>query len=102
MNCPNCFAGLRRFTPWQPGQMTVCGACGVIIRVNDSYAALPATPEQIDGLERVVFNRLLTASCHALAKKISARSGPTVAKQQHSTSTAAAVERHSRSGLLFQ
>jgi hypothetical protein len=96
MNCPQCFAQLRRFRPWQPGQMTVCQACGVVLRVNDSYAVCPARPEEITAQPPALFNRLLTASCRALAGKISARSGATASIG----TPASAVERPARSGLL--
>jgi len=97
MNCPKCFTGLRRFRPWQPGEMTVCAACGVILRVNESYAVCAARPEEISVQPPALFNRLLTASCAALARKISARS---VAGKV--TTVESAIERPARSGLLFQ
>jgi hypothetical protein len=96
MNCPHCFTGLRRFTPWQPGQMTVCGACGVIIRVNESYAALPATPEELTAQPHFIY--LMEASCRALRKRILSLSG--AVSRPNGTTTPSAVERRARSGAI--
>jgi hypothetical protein len=82
--------------------MAVCQACGVILRVNDSYAALPASPEEIGRLSPALFNRVLSASCAALRRTISARSGGPVEVHKTVNGVISAVERSARSGLLFQ
>ncbi len=100
MNCPKCYTELRRFKAWEPGQMAVCQACGVILRVNDSYAALPATPPEIDALPPALFTGILSASCAAQRRKISARSGKPVEVHKTASGVMSAVERPARSGLL--
>jgi len=101
MTCPCCLksalACYASFRGWEPGQWSVCHACGVVLRVNDAYALVEATPEEVSAQPAPLFRRLLAARCRALQRKISARSAA-----PGEVAPASAVERPARSGLLFQ
>ena len=70
--CPKCLKPLEQPFPILPGDFLCCLTCGEILLLNDAYAVVRATPEELLGATRTRFSVLIKRKCAVLQKKLSA------------------------------